>query len=143
MSQVKEKRDKGFWLRVVSYIASAGLLVAIIVPQFVKARTHLSPYENTCFLNQQQFLVACEAYRERHHLKPNAAIQVSNLVNESFLERMPTCPDSGPYGATLTEHGMLNCAHLHHGIVEFTNDLAARGLYLRFEKLLNHPPPAK
>jgi hypothetical protein len=122
---------------MVLYTVLVLALLAVILPNFMKARTTMA--ENACFVSQRVVLQAREAYLNRHRLKPTDPIYVTNLVNESFLKTMPLCPATGAYGPVLTEQGLLNCSYAEHDFAHFTNDLAARRLYPKFERYLNHP----
>ncbi len=123
-------------VRIVLYTVVVIGLLAVISTNFVRARVTMA--ENACFVNQRVILQVREAYLKHYHLQPTDSIYVTNLLNESFLKFMPTCPATGAYGPMLTEQGLLNCSYAEHDFAHFTNDLAARRFYPKYAKYLNH-----
>jgi len=114
------------------------VLAALVAAPFWLVRAPLTSGEHPCFVQQRAVLRARAAYLRRHRMTQTDPVYVTNLVQEFFLTRMPSCGPGGDYGALLTAEGLLDCRYPGHDFAHFTNDLASRGIYAEFERLLNH-----
>ena len=97
-------RKLGFTLvEIMIVVAIIGMLAAIAIPSFMKART--TSQKNACINNLRQI----EAGKEQWALEtrqPSAAVAVTTAV-DSYLKTSPTCPAGGTY-----TYGVIgtNCA---------------------------------
>jgi len=83
---------KGFTLvEIMIVVAIIGLLAAIAIPNFVKART--TAQTNACIANLKQI----EGAKQLWALDGgNGTPTMGNLVSE-YIQRTPTCPGTGVY----------------------------------------------
>jgi prepilin-type N-terminal cleavage/methylation domain-containing protein len=89
------KKSKGFTLvEIMIVVLIIGILLAIAVPNFVKARE--TSRSRTCIGNLKQTDSAKEQYAMENRLASGAAVTWANLAPD-YLKRQPTCPSSGTY----------------------------------------------
>jgi len=83
---------KGFTLvEIMIVVAIIGLLAAIAIPNFVKART--TAQKQACIANLKQI----EGARQIYALDTgNTAAAVGDIVPD-YIKRAPTCPGNGAY----------------------------------------------
>jgi prepilin-type N-terminal cleavage/methylation domain-containing protein len=94
--QIKSNRKSGFTLvEIMIVVAIIGLLAAIAIPNFVKART--SAQKNACIANMRQIEGAKEQWALENK-KTEGAATVDDGVN-AFIRggAAPTCPGNGTY----------------------------------------------
>ena len=94
--KLNTSRKSGFTLvEIMIVVAIIGLLAAIAIPNFVKARSRAQT--NACIANLKQLQGATETYllEKKSSTYPDAA----TLVSEGFLKSTPTCPGGGTYTA--------------------------------------------
>ena len=95
--QSKTSRQQGFTLvEIMIVVAIIGLLAAIAIPNFVKART--TAQKNACIANLKQIDGAKEQWALENKLTSGAP-NVDNGIN-SYLKNSqgPGCPAGGSYG---------------------------------------------
>ena len=87
-----------------------GLLAAIAIPSFVKARS--TAQENACMNNLHQISIAKETLAVEGNYQPGDVIDPAAM--EQALGKKPTCPAGGQYTygtfgqePSCSEHGML------------------------------------
>ncbi|HOE96384.1 MAG TPA: prepilin-type N-terminal cleavage/methylation domain-containing protein [Candidatus Sumerlaeota bacterium] len=94
------KTSKGFTLvEIMIVVAIIGILIAIAVPGFVRARTQSR--NRACQENLTKIDGAKEQHALENDLAPGAAVAMSDLVTgdptTSYLKVEPECPESGTY----------------------------------------------
>src|SRR5688500_9763718 len=96
-------RKSGFTLvELMTVVAIIGLLAAIAIPNFVKART--TAQKNACINNLRQIDGAKEQWALEKKQAPDAAI-VQDEVDDYIKGGTPECPGSGTY-----VYGAVNAA---------------------------------
>ena len=94
MKKVLNKK-KGFTLvEIMIVVLIIGILLAIAVPNFVRARE--TSRTRTCIANLRQIDSAKEQYAMEARLAAGAAVTNANLVPD-YMKRYPTCPSGGTY----------------------------------------------
>ena len=90
--QIKQNRKSGFTLvEIMIVVAIIGLLAAIAIPNFVKART--TSQMNACINNLRQIDGAIQQWALEQ--KKSAAAAVTEADVTPFLKNSVTCPSGG------------------------------------------------
>ncbi|MBN8690047.1 MAG: prepilin-type N-terminal cleavage/methylation domain-containing protein [Armatimonadetes bacterium] len=91
----RSKKNKGFTLvEIMIVVLIIGILLAIAVPNFVRARE--TSRTRTCVGNLKQIDSAKEQYAMENRLASGAAVAWANLAPD-YLKRQPACPSGGTY----------------------------------------------
>jgi prepilin-type N-terminal cleavage/methylation domain-containing protein len=94
--RIKTNRKSGFTLvEIMIVVAIIGLLAAIAIPNFVKART--TAQKNACINNLRQIDGAKEQWALENRKSEGAAITQSEVDTYIKGQTTPTCPATGAY----------------------------------------------
>ena len=86
---------KGFTLvEIMIVVAIIGLLAAIAIPNFVKAREKAQ--QNACIANLKQVDGAKTLWALDNSKKTGEVVELTNLVT-LYIKSTPTCPAGGTY----------------------------------------------
>lgn len=90
-------RNRAFTLvEIMIVVLIIGILMAIAVPNFVKARD--SSRKNSCIANLKQIDSAKEQWAMDNKKDAGAAVVMTNLVGSTlYIKATPACPSSGTY----------------------------------------------
>lgn len=110
-----KRNQKGFTLvEIMIVVAIIGLLVAIAIPNFIRART--SARQRACQNNMRQIHAGCE-----QHMLDNNATTVNYpadvVGNALYIKVAPTCPTDGSAytAAVAAEIVTVTCGSGTHG----------------------------
>src|SRR5581483_2949645 len=97
MSKLCKRAHKGFTLvEIMIVVLIIGILLAIAVPNFIKARE--SSRAKSCVANLKQIESAKEQWAMDTKAAPNATPTAANLYGATaYLKTTPDCPGGGTY----------------------------------------------
>ena len=117
--KINTSRQTGFTLvEIMIVVAIIGLLAAIAIPNFVKART--TSQKNACINNLRQFDAALQQYALENNLASSATYTLANLnayVKLTSAGALPACPGSGTYTAGATVSNSPTCNITGHALL--------------------------
>src|SRR3974390_64384 len=99
-------RKSGFPLvEIMIVVAIIGLLAAIAIPNFVRARTQSQM--NACINNLRQIDGAIQQYALENKLSPSAPVGFGNI--SAYLKGSVTCPAAGATATFATSYSLTDC----------------------------------
>jgi prepilin-type N-terminal cleavage/methylation domain-containing protein len=91
----KARAERGFTLvEIMIVVLIIGILLAIAVPNFVRARE--TSRAKSCVANLKQIDAAKEQWAMDNNKQDGDACDMSNLV-PTYLKSQPSCPSGGTY----------------------------------------------
>lgn len=108
------RKNKGFTLvEIMIVVLIIGILMAIAVPNFIKARSNSQ--KSTCIANLKQIETAKEQWAMENGQGSTATPTSANL-SPNYLKSYPACPTAGTYtiGDMSTRPACSNAASAGH-----------------------------
>jgi prepilin-type N-terminal cleavage/methylation domain-containing protein len=109
--QIKTSRKSGFTLvEIMIVVAIIGLLAAIAIPNFVKART--TAQKNACIANLKQIDGAVQQWALENKKTSTDTYLLTDTTVLQYLKgtNLPTCPAGGAYSPGATVANTPTCS---------------------------------
>ena len=111
--KIRASRKSGFTLvEIMIVVAIIGLLAAIAIPNFVKART--TSQQNACINNLRQFDGAAQQWALETKQLPTANATLTSIQPYIKLQQngttLPTCPANGTYSSSWSVSNSPTCS---------------------------------
>ena len=109
MTKFVKKMRHGFTLvEIMIVVLIIGILLAIAVPNFIRARE--SSRAKSCVANLGQMNSATEQWAMDNKKNAGATVALTTLVGTSgYIKSTPTCPSGGSYPTNLTVGSNPTC----------------------------------
>ena len=99
MKTIKTSRKSGFTLvEIMIVVAIIGLLAAIAIPNFVKART--TAQKNACIANLKQIDGAVQQWALENKKSGTATVSTTDILDFLKGSALPACPAAGTYATS-------------------------------------------
>ena len=103
--KIKTSKKSGFTLvEIMIVVAIIGLLAAIAIPNFVKART--TSQQNACINNLRQIDGATQQYALENKLASGSSVSLTAIqpyIKLTSANNLPACPAGGSYNVTTVD----------------------------------------
>ena len=101
--KINTSRKAGFTLvEIMIVVAIIGLLAAIAIPNFVKART--TSQMNACINNLRQIDGGIQQWALENKQAEGASVATDGSTIAPFLKKLPVCPSAGAAGTWTTSY---------------------------------------
>ena len=87
-------------LEIMIVVSLIGLLAAIMIPNFIRARSNSN--ENACLNNLRQIDSSAQTWAAENNKQSSDSYTLNDIKDYLQRDRIPECPSGGQYGPTFT-----------------------------------------